>query len=120
MEVTLDGHIFLSGLKENQSRCEFCTHDERLLVDVVHVQSHQVLPAAQVQPALVLVHQQDAVVAGVEGETERPRRPGVHQLCEEREEHLRHLENQRQREITFTVMILQGEIVLAWQHVTKH
>lgn len=58
-----------------------CTHYEGLLVDIVHVQSHQVLPAAQVQTALILIHQEDAVVAGVEGETEGPRCPRVHQLC---------------------------------------
>lgn len=57
------------------------THYEGLLVDVVHVQGHQILPAAQVQTALVLIHQEDAVVAGVEGETEGPRRPRVHQFC---------------------------------------
>lgn len=58
-----------------------CTYDEGLFVDVVHVQGHQVLPAAQVQTALILIHQQDAVVAGVEGETEGSRRPRVHQFC---------------------------------------
>ena len=47
----------------------------------MHVQSHQVLPAAQVQTALVLVHQEDAVVAGVEGETEGPRCSCVHEFC---------------------------------------
>lgn len=57
------------------------THYERLLVDVVHVQSDQVLPAAQVQPPLVLVHQEDAVVAGVEGETEGSRCFCICQLC---------------------------------------
>lgn len=56
------------------------THYERLLVHIVHVQSHQVLPAAQVQAALILIHEEDAVVAGVEGEAEGPRRPRVHQL----------------------------------------
>ena len=58
-----------------------CTYDERLFVDIVHVQGHQVLPAAQVQTALILIHQEDAVVAGVEGETEGSRCPRVHQFC---------------------------------------
>lgn len=62
----------------------FFTHYEWLLVDILHVQSHQVLPAAQVQTALILIHQEDAVVAGVEGETEGPRCPCVHQFCAER------------------------------------
>lgn len=65
-------------------RGQIFTHYERLLVDVVHVQSDQVLPAAQVQPPLVLVHQEDAVVAGVEGETEGSRRFCIRQLCGER------------------------------------
>lgn len=60
------------------------THYERLLVDVVHVQGDQVLPAAQVQPPLVLVHQEDAIVAGVEGETEGSRCFCVRQLCEDK------------------------------------
>lgn len=59
------------------------THYQRLLVDVVHVQSHQVLPAAQVQAALILIHQEDAVVAGVEREAEGPGRFCVHELCVE-------------------------------------
>lgn len=46
----------------------------------MHVQGHQVLPAAQVEPALVLVHQQDPIVAGVEGEAEGSRRFCVRQL----------------------------------------
>lgn len=72
-------------MQNNEEEFVMCvpTHNERLLVDVVHVQGHQVLPAAQVETALVLVHQEDAVVAGVEGETERPRCPSVHQLCGE-------------------------------------
>lgn len=60
-----------------------CTHYERLLVDIVHVQSHQVLPAAQVQTALILIHQEDTVVAGVEGETEGPCCSCVHEFCVE-------------------------------------
>lgn len=50
----------------------------------MHVQSDQVLPAAHVQPALILVHQQDAVVAGVEGETEGSGRFRVYQFCVKR------------------------------------
>lgn len=64
------------------------THYERLLVHVVHVQSHQVLPAAQVQPALVLVHQEDAIVAGVEGEAEGSRCLCVRQLWGGNRRHL--------------------------------
>lgn len=60
------------------------THYERLLVDVVHVQGDQVLPAAEVQPTLVLVHQEDPIVAGVEGETEGPRCFRIRQLCVEK------------------------------------
>lgn len=56
------------------------SYNEWLLVDIVHVQGHQVLPAAQVETALVLIHQQDAVVTGVEGEGEGPRCSGVQQL----------------------------------------
>lgn len=66
--------------EENGGAARVWTHYERLFVDVVHVQRHQVLPAAQVQAALVLVHQEDAVVAGVEGEAEGPRCPRVHQF----------------------------------------
>lgn len=47
----------------------------------MHVQGHQVLPAAQVETALVLVHVQDAVVTGVEGEGEGTDCSGVQQLC---------------------------------------
>lgn len=58
-----------------------CTHYERLLVDILHVQGHQVLAAAQVEAALVLVHMEDAVVAGVEGEAEGTSGSCVHQFC---------------------------------------
>lgn len=69
------------------------THYERLLVHVVHVQSDQVLPAAQVQPTLVLVHQEDAIVAGVEGEAEGSRCLCIRQLWGEQTR--RHLRGQR-------------------------
>lgn len=69
-----------TGFKKKQAG-GVCTHYERLLVHIVHVQSHQVLPAAQVKATLILIHQEDAVVAGVEGETEGSSCPCVHQLC---------------------------------------
>lgn len=71
------------------------THYERLLVHVVHVQSDQVLPAAEVQPTLVLVHQEDAIVAGVEGETEGSRRLCIRQLWGEQTR--RHGKQQREQ-----------------------
>lgn len=41
--------------------------NERLLVNVLHVQGDEVLAAAQVKTALILVHVEDPVIAGVEG-----------------------------------------------------
>lgn len=43
------------------------SYNERLLVDILHVQGDEVLAAAQVKAALVLVHVEDPVIAGVEG-----------------------------------------------------
>lgn len=57
---------------------------KRLLVDVLHVQRDYVFAAAQVKAALVLVHVEDSVVAGVEGEAEGPDAPRLQQLCEEK------------------------------------
>lgn len=56
-------------------------YNEWLLVDVLHVQRDYVFTAAQVKAALVLVHVQDSVVAGVEGEAEWPDGPRLQQLC---------------------------------------
>lgn len=56
-------------------------YNEWLLVDVLHVQGHYIFAAAQVKAALVLVHVEDSVVAGVEGEAEWPDGPRFQQLC---------------------------------------
>lgn len=56
-------------------------YDERLLVDVVQVQREDVVLAAHVHAVVVLVHQQDAVVGGVEQEGEVVSRAGGLQLC---------------------------------------
>lgn len=75
------------------------SYNEWLLVDVLHVQSHHVLPAAQVEAALVLVHVQDAVVTGVEGETERTDCLGLQKLCTQTQtDRKAHRQTDRQRQ----------------------
>lgn len=58
-------------------------YNEWLLVDILHVQRHYVFAAAQVKAALVLVHVEDSVVAGVEGKAEWSDGPRLQQLCGE-------------------------------------
>lgn len=58
-------------------------YNEGFLVDVLHVQRDYVFAAAQVKAALVLVHVEDPVVAGVEGEAEWPDGPRLQQFCGE-------------------------------------
>lgn len=72
-------HVETKSLNSRAGRVS--THYEGLFVNIVHVQSHQVLPAAQIQATLILIHEEDAVVAGVEGETEGSCCPCVHQFC---------------------------------------
>lgn len=57
------------------------SYDERLLVDVVQVQREDVVLAAHVHAVVVLVHQEDAVVGGVEQEGEVVSRASGLQLC---------------------------------------
>lgn len=56
-------------------------YDEGLAVDVVQVQGEDVVLAAHVHAVVVLVLQQDAVIAGVEQEVEEVRGAGGLQLC---------------------------------------
>lgn len=42
-------------------------YNERLLIDVLHIQGDEVLAAAQVKTALILVHVEDPVITSVEG-----------------------------------------------------
>lgn len=51
----------------SQMTCTSASYNERLLVNVLHVQGNEVLAAAQVKTALILVHVEDPVIAGVEG-----------------------------------------------------
>lgn len=55
-------------------------YNKRFLVDVLHVQRHEVLAATQVKTSLILVHVENSIVTGVEGEAERSYCPSVHQL----------------------------------------
>lgn len=54
-------------VKMYMSTCVSSPYYERLLIDVLHVQGDEVLAAAQIKTALILVHVEDPVIAGVEG-----------------------------------------------------
>lgn len=62
------------------STCTSSPYNERLLVDVLHVEGDEVLPAAQVKTTLILVHVEDPVIAGVKGQAEWSCCPSVHQI----------------------------------------
>lgn len=57
------------------------SYNERLLIDVVQVQREDVVLAAHVHAVVVLVHEEDAVVGGVQQEGEVVSGAGGLQLC---------------------------------------
>lgn len=71
---------FFWGGGASQAFLRSLAYNEWLLVDVVEIQGHQEVSCPQVEPLLVLIHQQDPIVTGVEGKAKRTGSAGLQQL----------------------------------------